>query len=179
MGEEGEEVILKALRLRHVLARTEVVSMMVESLGQQRHLVRIDDLLKFVDRGDDSARKAAPIVAGAIRGLSFYPRAPGKDRKRIVQKLVAVYAHVDRLYEKYRADEDAEPDLDLEKGFNQVEVPFLTALQVLTGVRCESAAEWQEWWKEHKGDPWDDPGDGALGSDGDGNNEDGNDAEAR
>ena len=99
--------------------------------------------------------EVAVLMAQAARALTYFHRAPGAERKKAVQELIQVYTDLNARCEKL--DED-DPDVEVEIGFNRVEMPLLQALHALCGEQFETPEEWQSWWATHKNEDWqDDP----------------------
>ena len=168
MGEEGDEALMRSTKLKHLRARPVVLATLIESLGQQARVEVLDTVLDHLSIDSDKAEMTVPVSVAALRAVRRFREAPAKVRKQLVERLVRDYTELDRRFEAKR--ESDRPDPGLELAFNSLEVPFLQALQELTGESCRSAPDWREWWEEHRNLDWDagrvdreDEGDGRDG----------------
>jgi hypothetical protein len=153
MGDLGEKALVKALAVKHLRSRPEVLATIVEGLGQQCNPAMVDLLLEWL-RPEKPLGIHWPVVAGAARSLSRYREAEPVVRKRVCGELVAVYADLDARFEAERAK--AEPDPEVEVAFQRVEHPLLSALRALSGQLFENADDWRTWWGTAKDDEWTD-----------------------
>lgn len=151
MGAGGGKALLRALEMKHLRSRPEVLATLVEGLGQQDDPAMVPTLLKWL-KPEKPLGTEAVVVAGAVRALARYREADWKLRRQAVGELVAVYADLDAKTRAERAKEHGNPDVDT--AFQQIETPILLALRALSGENLEKPDEWTRWWSKAKDADW-------------------------
>lgn len=151
MGPAGGKALLRGLEMKHLRARPEVLSTLVEGLGQQSDPAMVPVLLKWL-KPEKPLGTEAVVVAGAVKALARYREADPKLRKQAVGEIIAVYSDLDAKTRAERAKEHGNPDVDT--AFQQIETPMLMTLRTLSGEGFERADDWAKWWGKAKDADW-------------------------
>ena len=136
----GRELLLGALKRKHVKAWPEAQALFVEALGLRAEPKNVKELVKYL--GSDHAA----VVRAAVAGLGQFAEADVDQRREVVKPLVMRLVELDKAAAKEKArgkKEDAQDFLVL------VEGSFYDALLRLTRQRFERAEHWSAWFDEH------------------------------
>lgn len=97
----------------------------------------------------------AEVVAEAGRALAVYPRAPLKERKEAVRRLVDLYETTWNYKMSVRPEDKVLSRIATER-WGVYSQALRGALQALTGAALTRPKEWRDWWNANKKRPtWD------------------------
>lgn len=142
----GPDVLLKALKNKHIKSWHEVRALVYEGLGLRADPALIKEFVKVLE----DAEPAVAFEAAAALG-QFHDR--GMDlRRQAATALVKAFAEHDKDAAKEAKKGRSEEKADY---LAAVEVAFNESLTALTRASPSSAPEWSEWLKEHgKDEEW-------------------------
>lgn len=139
--EEGDEILLTALKRSHIKDWPRVRAVIYEGLSYRDD----PDLIKHFTQG--LSDPAYLVVAASVNALGRFQDHDMKVRRVIVKNLVEAYAGqqavIDKAVRRKKGVEEAEQFM------LHIEVPFNDALMALTRQACSDATEWEEWFDEN------------------------------
>jgi HEAT repeat protein len=142
----GAEVLVTALKHKHIQKWPAVQAHMLEGLGHRRDGERIEDIAEYLEAGDS---KVAAAAAKALGRLSEQQR---EVREEAVEALIEAYLSAEkRAVKEAKTDEDG-PENEY---YIRIEVSFSDALTALTRKRLETAKDWDHWYrKDSRREAW-------------------------
>ncbi len=143
MGADGEAVLMRAYKLKHIEKKPGARADIVESLGKHKNPKNIEFFTKLLNESDTK------VVIAAVKSLGEFKDADAKTRKDVAEALVKQYANANNLDAK-------------EKGKNAVfhqrlldiEQPMNDALGALTLQSFTDSAAWEKWFNDNRNKKW-------------------------
>ena len=147
--DDGEKLVVKALKLRHVDEVPESVAAALAALGSRRDSKYVDTFDDYVDDGRVEVVKAAAAAMGEYFGEKE------ALRKKIVGILVLAYESAGSGRSGQGATTAAPRSLVDHEFRMLVRHDFQLALARLTGgVQFDRAEDWSNWYRDAKSAKW-------------------------
>ena len=124
---------------------------MIRALGRTGETAMIKPLLDLMQRSPHHK-----VNAAAVEALGEYEKAPLKDRKRIVEKVVKFFSDVNN-----NANQPTQNDLVQEtyrRKRNLITGPCNNTLKKLTPKSFTKPLEWHKWYQNNKHKKWGEKG---------------------